>query len=955
VDVIHRGKVFTVHGVRVIRVIGGARSDMVDVLSGISAQVLVNDSAGSNTYTISGGSTSAMNEVVLGDGNDNVNTSAAPAGAAYMVRGGDGSNRIETGAGNDTIYGGKGQDIILAGAGADTVFTGTGTSHVLLDPGSVELSPDRRVTRMYTTAGASGADSLTGAASGTVYVIGGGGADVIRTGSGNDVIVGDEGEVRFDGATPVLVSTRNGSIGGGDVLEGGAGNDVVAGGAGADRISIGTGTSIVLAGNGSVMLGAMRTLSGVMGGGAVDVTIAAGVVSVDETLLADTMAVTAAANLVVNRAVLADGPWAISLESTTGNVSLAATEGGSGSLSIRAAGNIVAAGLHSGVRVARAQSLGGSVTLSGVGAMMVESATSKAKASTMKTGWDIGITSVGDLILGLVQAPGASITLSSGGAIEELGVDDASDITARTLTIEAAGGIGSKGALESMVGSLSATSATGPIRLANLAALTVTLARTSSDVGGDIELSSRGGALRVQEATASGTGATVRLSTLSSGDIHVGTVLAGKGKIEAVSAGFIKALVTKPDDEYHLVATSVTLTAALVDAGVKWLEVPANLRSLGAIPDLRVHLGTGWTERQWNGLSGSGATHRFASLGTAMASKPAGDSVRLWQTGVTTPNVSVSDNFGSVASGWLRASAAGDYHFWTAADDNVELRIFDASGNAMGGGPVSSSGYVSPGSWNSQSRSAAIRLEANTFYRFEVRFLEFAGGEYFRVGYSTAANGSAPQAILGASTPLATGASTPISVVPDFAGQWVTVRLATGAGGLIDVSNAGVVDKTASVGGTIIPDLTLQGDRTGTVTLTGSFASILSFLATSPISYSAVGNDTLKITLSTPSMTIVGANSQAGTRTFTMEVPSSFSPPLSAGSTVIRQRVVWALSDAGDGLGGSWLGASKAGDVQTLRGRWRGFLQDTLGKALVTEGAKPCATDALEWHAAALE
>jgi hypothetical protein len=293
----------------------------------------------------------------------------------------------------------------------------------------------------------------------------------------------------------------------------------------------------------------------------------------------------------------------------------------------------------------------------------------------------------------------------------------------------------------------------------------------------------------------------------------------------------------------------------------------------------------GWTERVWNNISGSSDTARLEALNAAAASKPAGDAVRLRQTDVSTPNTSVANNFGAIASGWMLASVAGDYRFWAAADDVAQLWIYDANGNALGGGPVVTSPYVVAGTWTNAPRSAAVRLEAATFYRFEVRFVEIAGGEYFRVGYATGANPTTPQAILGAMTPLVTGAATPISIMPDFAGSVVTVKLTAGTGSTLDVGRSGMLDKAWTLGSSATPNLTIQGDRTDTVSLIGTLDNVQAFLRTeSMLKYSVLTDSVLKISVSAPSMPVTANGITFTPRVFSVDLPGSVLPKLTLSS-----------------------------------------------------------------------
>jgi hypothetical protein len=87
-------------------------------------------------------------------------------------------------------------------------------------------------------------------------------------------------------------------------------------------------------------------------------------------------------------------------------------------------------------------------------------------------------------------------------------------------------------------------------------------------------------------------------------------------------------------------------------------------------------------------------------------------------------------------------------------------------------------------------------------------------------------------------------------LVPDFAGQAMTLRLSAGVGGLIDAGRVGAKDSSATVGSATAPNLTIQGDRTDTVTLIGSMADIQTFLQTEGnLRYSVVNDTWLKVSL----------------------------------------------------------------------------------------------------------
>jgi hypothetical protein len=183
----------------------------------------------------------------------------------------------------------------------------------------------------------------------------------------------------------------------------------------------------------------------------------------------------------------------------------------------------------------------------------------------------------------------------------------------------------------------------------------------------------------------------------------------------------------------------------------------------------------------------------------------------------------------------------------------VQLWIYGLDGQPLGGTAVAQTTSSSTrDTWSQATRSAAVALQANTYYRVEVRFVESTGSEFFQVGYAKAGATAptTPQAILGSTKPITTGAKTPLLLVPDFAGQAVTVTLSAGVGGLIDAGRVAAKDSSATVGSASVPNLTIQGDRTDTVTLIGSMSDIQTYLQTDGnLRYSVVNDAWLKVSL----------------------------------------------------------------------------------------------------------
>ncbi|WP_238256933.1 beta strand repeat-containing protein, partial [Methylorubrum podarium] len=153
--------------------------------------------------------------------------------------------------GDDTITVGDGVAVILGGSGGDAIAAGNGRGTVLGDNGQATFDAQGRVLRVATTAATAGArDEITLGDGGSV-VIGGVGADAIRTGSGADVILGDNGGAVFADGVLVSVETMESSFGGGDTIAAGEGDNVVFGGVGADDITTGAGLDIILGDDGT--------------------------------------------------------------------------------------------------------------------------------------------------------------------------------------------------------------------------------------------------------------------------------------------------------------------------------------------------------------------------------------------------------------------------------------------------------------------------------------------------------------------------------------------------------------------------------------------------------------------------------------------------------------------------------------------------------------------------------
>jgi hypothetical protein len=175
--------------------------------------------------------------VDAGNGADQVWTNLRGATLAE-VRGGAGADMIFGGAGNDFLLGGAGRDAVIGGSGIDLLDGGGGDDvlHGGPDRDAVTYQLRRRPVSVDLARAAGGARGEHDAITAVEGVIGSGAADVIRGTSGNDTLVGGEGNARDRlegrGGDDGLIGYR---------AIGGRGDDVLD----AQRLSCGRGTDSI--------------------------------------------------------------------------------------------------------------------------------------------------------------------------------------------------------------------------------------------------------------------------------------------------------------------------------------------------------------------------------------------------------------------------------------------------------------------------------------------------------------------------------------------------------------------------------------------------------------------------------------------------------------------------------------------------------------------------------------
>jgi Ca2+-binding RTX toxin-like protein len=197
----------------VLVIVGSDGSDRIT----LSGDNIVNVRIGSKYYR---GFAPSNDIIVYGQGGADRIITAVNFTFNMTVYGGDGSDYIATGTGDDTISGGAGNDFILAGHGNNVVFGNEGNDRVATGREDDYIDGGDGNDRLN---GGDGNDIIYGGP-GNDTIFGGRGSDFLSGGAGNDYIDGHIGDDLIIGGT------------GADFLRGGAGFDVLIGGLGADRV-----------------------------------------------------------------------------------------------------------------------------------------------------------------------------------------------------------------------------------------------------------------------------------------------------------------------------------------------------------------------------------------------------------------------------------------------------------------------------------------------------------------------------------------------------------------------------------------------------------------------------------------------------------------------------------------------------------------------------------------------
>jgi Ca2+-binding RTX toxin-like protein len=269
-------------------IIGGANDDTITAYGGgntvigdngtatfdalgnpLTAQTTDPDNGGIDTITLAGGN----NTVMGGAFGDIINAGTGQPGTNNIV-GDNGKILWDSGThlitlvqtlnadkgGNDIITTGTGDSNVIGGFGTDyinvdqttkgNIGTPNGKDFVIGDSGTISWDSSGKLLNVSSMTDTYGDVDWIYTGSGDDIVIGGAGGDHIDAGSGTgtDVVIGDNGYANFTSPSAAVhyvnkISSADPTIGGADIITAGTGNDAIIGGIGGDTINAGVSAS----------------------------------------------------------------------------------------------------------------------------------------------------------------------------------------------------------------------------------------------------------------------------------------------------------------------------------------------------------------------------------------------------------------------------------------------------------------------------------------------------------------------------------------------------------------------------------------------------------------------------------------------------------------------------------------------------------------------------------------
>ncbi|MCP4784386.1 MAG: calcium-binding protein, partial [Fuerstiella sp.] len=256
-------------------ILGGAGTDNINaadgnnVVAGDFAQIDMYDSRLSKFVSLDAGSGhgdviqvgNGNDTVIANDGADQVTASGGNNlligdHAMLMYHANGELQKVEstspTAGDIDTILSGFGQDLVIAGHDSDSITIAGGDNIVIGDNGEMIFDDTTILRELRNATPTDGGSDTISTGSGNDTLLSGNGADQITIAGGNNIVVGDNGQAIYDSTgTLRILNTTNAGVGGNGSITTGSGNDTVFGGAGKDNIGTSGGNNLLIGDSGT--------------------------------------------------------------------------------------------------------------------------------------------------------------------------------------------------------------------------------------------------------------------------------------------------------------------------------------------------------------------------------------------------------------------------------------------------------------------------------------------------------------------------------------------------------------------------------------------------------------------------------------------------------------------------------------------------------------------------------
>ncbi|MDC0590206.1 calcium-binding protein, partial [Porticoccaceae bacterium] len=156
--------------------------------------------------------------------------------------------------GMDTLTVGDGDNTVIGGQEADSITGGEGHDRVIGDNGEIVYGSLGVIETIESTVISEGASDIIKVGNGDNTVIGGQGSDEITAGTGNDDILGDNGVITYSNGIAIRIATsdEDENTGGGDTINAGEGDNRILAGLSGDGVTALGGDDVVLGDNGEI-------------------------------------------------------------------------------------------------------------------------------------------------------------------------------------------------------------------------------------------------------------------------------------------------------------------------------------------------------------------------------------------------------------------------------------------------------------------------------------------------------------------------------------------------------------------------------------------------------------------------------------------------------------------------------------------------------------------------------